>query len=102
MDQTRAQVHTGGTTNRVDGDRRTLMEAKISTAEERRAGDQDLDRDTREEEVEATGGGDTEGEGTEGTGALTRGSPVESSEDGETTGETLLSLILNVCRLTEV
>lgn len=62
------------------------MEAWTSMAEERRAGDQDLDQDTREEED--TGGEDTEEEeeGTEGTGALMRGLPEESSEDGETTG----------------
>lgn len=91
MDQTRAQVLTGETTSRVDGDHRTLTEARTSTAEERRAGGQDLDQDTRE--VEATGGEDTEEEeeeeGMEGTGAPTRGSREESSEDGETTGETL-------------
>ncbi len=73
------------------------MEVRTSTAEERRAGDQDLDQDTREEEGEDTGGEDTEEEeGTEGTGAPTRGLPEESSEDAETTGETLFSLILNV------
>lgn len=96
-DQTKAPVLTGGTTSRVDVDRRTLMVARTSMAEERRAGDQDLDQDTREEEGEATEGEDTEEEeGTEGTGAPTRGSQEESSEDAETTGETVFSLILNV------
>lgn len=62
------------------------MEARTSTAEERRAGD--LDQDTREEEVEATEGEDTaEEEGTEGAGVLTRGSLEESLEDGGMTGE---------------
>lgn len=65
------------------------MEARTSTAEERRAGD--LGQDTREEEAEATGGEDTEEEGTEGTGAPTRGSAEGSLEDEETTGETLFS-----------
>lgn len=69
------------------------MEARTSTAEERRAGDLDLGQDTREEEEEATGEVDTEEEGMEGTGALMRGSAEGSSEDGETTGEMLYSSV---------
>lgn len=70
------------------------MEARTSTAEERRAGDLDLEQDTREEEGEDTGGEDTEEEeGTEGTGAPTRGSLEESLEDEETTGETFFSSV---------
>lgn len=70
------------------------MEARTSTAEERRAGDLDLEPDTREEEEEEdTEGEDTEEEeGMEGTGAQTRGSLEESLEGGETTGETFLIL----------
>lgn len=85
-DQTRAQVLTGGTTSRADVARRTMMEARTSTAEERRAGD--LDQDTKEEGG-ATGEEDTEEEeeGTEETGALMSGS-AESLEDAEMTGET--------------
>ncbi len=68
---------------------RNLTEARTSTTEERRAGG--LDQDTREEEEEATEGEDTEEvEGAEATGALMRGSAVESLEDGEMTGETHL------------
>lgn len=75
-------------------DRRTLMEARTSTAGERRAGD----LDTREEEVEATEGEDTVEEevGTEGAGAPMRDLPEESSEDGGTTGETAQRLNLNL------
>lgn len=70
-----------------------MTEDRTSTEVARRAGGQDLDQDTRVEEGEATGGEDTEEvEGTEGTGALTSGSVEESSEDGETTGETLFLL----------
>lgn len=75
---------------------KTLMEARTSTEEERRAGDLDLGQDTKEEEEEeeeATEVGDTEQEGTEGTGALMRGSAEGSSEDGETTGEMLYSSV---------
>lgn len=63
------------------------MEARSSTAEGRRAGDQDQDTRVEEEEEEgATGGEDTEEEGAEGTGAPRKGSAEESSEDAETTG----------------
>lgn len=74
---------------------KTLMEARTSTEGERRAGDLDLGQDTREEEEEeeATEVGDIEQEGTEGTGALMRGSAEGSSEDGETTGEMLYSSV---------
>lgn len=100
-DRTRAPALTGETTSRVDVDRRTLMEARTSMAEERRAGDLDLDQDTRVEEGEDTGGGGTEEEeGTQGTGAPRRGSPEESSEDGETRGEQ--PDILKTCRPSEV
>lgn len=64
------------------------MAAKTSTPEERKAGDQDPDQDTKEEE-ESTGGEATEEEGVEGTGALTRGLVEGISEDGEMTGEIL-------------
>lgn len=43
---TQARGLTGGTTHRVDVDHRTLMEARTSTAEERKDGD--LDQDTRD------------------------------------------------------
>lgn len=81
--QTRAQVLTGAITSRADVAPRTSMGVRTSMAE-RRAGD--LDQDTRE--GGATGGPGTGGEGgTGGAGALMRGSAVESSEVGETTGE---------------
>lgn len=70
------------------------MEARTSTAEEKRVGNLDLGRDTREEEEEEdTGGVDTEEEegGMEGPGALRRGSAEENIEGGETTGETAFS-----------
>lgn len=49
------------------------------------------------EEGEARGGEDTEEvEGMEGTGALTSGTVEESSEGGETTGETLFFFSVSV------
>lgn len=77
--------------------RRTLTEARISTAE-RKAGGQD--QDTRgegegEEEEEAaaaaTGGQDTEEEGVEGTGDPMSGSVGKALEDGGMTGESLIT-----------
>lgn len=69
--------------------RRTLTEARISTAE-RKAGGQD--QDTRgEEEAAATGGQDTEEEGVQGTGDPMSGSVGKALEDGEMTGESLIT-----------
>lgn len=68
--------------------RRTLTEARISTAE-RKAGGQD--QDTRGEEEAATGGQDTEEEGVEGTGDPTSGSVGKALEDGGMTGESLIT-----------
>lgn len=66
--------------------RRTLTEARISTAE-RKAGGPDQDTRGEEEEAAATGGQDTEEvEGAEGTGDLMSGSVGKALEDAETTG----------------
>lgn len=71
--------------------RRTLTEARISTAE-RKAGGQDQDtRGEEEEEVAATGGQDTEEEGVEGTGDPMSGSVGKALEDGGMTGESLIT-----------
>lgn len=74
--------------------RRTLTEARISTAE-RKAGGQDQDQDIRGEEEEeaaaATGGQDTEEEGVQGTGDPMSGSVGKALEDGEMTGESLIT-----------
>lgn len=71
--------------------RRTLTEARISTAE-RKAGGQDQDiRGEEEEEAAATGGQDTEEEGVQGTGDPMSGSVGKALEDGEMTGESLIT-----------
>lgn len=71
--------------------RRTLTEARISTAE-RKAGGQDQDIRGEEEEVAAaTGGQDTEEEGVQGTGDPMSGSVGKALEDGEMTGESLIT-----------
>lgn len=74
--------------------RRTLTEARISTAE-RKAGGQDQDIRGEEEEEEAaaaaTGGQDTEEEGVQGTGDPMSGSVGKALEDGEMTGESLIT-----------
>lgn len=72
-------------------DLRTLREARTFTVGERRAGDQD--QATREEEEEEATGEEEEATeeeelvGTGATGAPKSDSLVETSEDGETTGE---------------
>lgn len=71
--------------------RRTLTEARISTAE-RKAGGQDQDiRGEEEEAAAATGGQDTEEEGVQGTGDPMSGSVGKALEDGEMTGESLIT-----------
>lgn len=69
--------------------RRTLTEARISTAE-RKAGGQDQDTSREEEAAAATGGQDTEEEGVEGTGDPMSGSVGKALEDGGMTGESLI------------
>lgn len=73
--------------------RRTLTEARISTAERKAGGqDQDIRGEEEEEAAAATGGGqDTEEEGVQGTGDPMSGSVGKALEDGEMTGESLIT-----------
>lgn len=98
-DPTKVPDLTGGTTSRGVVERRTMMEDRTSTAEEKRVGNLDLGRDTREEE-EDTGGVATEeeGGGMEGPGALRRGLAEENFVGGETTGETTFVNVGGGCR----